>query len=59
MNKAGFLYFHSVVIFMSAILPLVLTFPSERGVFLKEENSKLYRTSSYFIGSKTKKFENK
>lgn len=28
----------------------MLTFPLERGVFLKEENSKLYKTISYFIG---------
>ncbi len=32
--------------------PVILTFPAERGVFLKEENAKLYKTSSYFTGSK-------
>jgi len=35
---------------MSAMNPVVLTFPAERAVFLKEENAKLYRTSSYFFG---------
>jgi len=35
---------------MSALAPVVLTFPKERAVFLKEENSKLYTISSYFTG---------
>jgi len=35
---------------MSALNPVMLTFPSERAVFLKEENAKLYRISSYFFG---------
>ena len=51
MNKAGFLFFVSVNQLMMALIPVFLTFPSERGVFLKEENSKLYRISTYFTGS--------
>ena len=51
MNKVGFLFFNSVIQFLTAMNPVVLTFPAERGVFLKEESSKLYRTFSYFIGS--------
>jgi len=35
---------------MSAMNPVILTFPAERAVFLKEENAKLYRTTSYFFG---------
>ena len=51
MNKAGFLFFNSISQFMASMNPVILTFPAERGVFLKEENAKLYRTSSYFTGS--------
>lgn len=35
---------------MSTLGQSVLVFPEERAVFLKEENSKLYTTLSYFIG---------
>lgn len=35
---------------MSALGPSLLVFPEERSIFLKEENSKLYTTLSYFIG---------
>jgi hypothetical protein len=34
-------------------LPVTLTLPIERTIFLKEENSKLYTVFSYFIGSTT------
>ena len=50
-NKAGFLFFYEVGQFIHSLAPVTLTFPAERAVFLKEENSKLYRTSSYFTGS--------
>ena len=30
--------------------PCILTFPSERAVFLREENAKLYTVGPYFIG---------
>ena len=51
-NKTGFLFFYEIGQFMSSMAPIMLTFPAERGVFLKEENAKLYRVSSYFTGSK-------
>jgi ABC-type multidrug transport system permease subunit len=35
---------------MSALSPAMITFPVERAVFLKEENSKLYSTMAYFVG---------
>jgi len=35
---------------MMALNPVMITFPSERAVFLREENSKLYTTGAYFIG---------
>ncbi len=35
---------------MSACMPTVISFPVERAVFLREENSKLYTTSAYFTG---------
>ena len=47
---AGFYFFISVAAFMLSMLPVILTFPIERSVFLKEENSKLYTVKAYFIG---------
>jgi len=35
---------------MSALNPVLLTFAEERTVFLKEVNSKLYGTGSYYCG---------
>lgn len=35
---------------MAAMNPVMVTFPAERAVFLREENSKLYSTSAYFLG---------
>lgn len=34
---------------MNSMLPIVLTIPTERAVFLKEENSKMYAVSAYFF----------
>ena len=36
--------------FMMTLNPCILTFPSERAVFLREENAKLYTVGPYFIG---------
>ncbi|KRW98126.1 P-loop containing nucleoside triphosphate hydrolase [Pseudocohnilembus persalinus] len=47
---SGFLFFQSVNLIMLSIMPVVLTFPQERGVFLKEENSKMYSIGAYFVG---------
>ena len=55
----GFLYFVAANQFITAMQPVVLTFPivtfwrnkkKEREIFLKESNMKMYRTSTYFIG---------
>ena len=45
----GFLFFLSISTMMNALNPVELVFPSERGVFLKEEGAKLYSTFSYFL----------
>ncbi|KRW98125.1 P-loop containing nucleoside triphosphate hydrolase [Pseudocohnilembus persalinus] len=47
---AGFLFIQTVVFVMMSMLPVILTFPQERGVFLKEENSKMYTIGAYFVG---------
>eukprot|EP01016_Furgasonia_blochmanni_P019458 TRINITY_DN2181_c0_g1_i1.p1 TRINITY_DN2181_c0_g1~~TRINITY_DN2181_c0_g1_i1.p1 ORF type:complete len:538 (-),score=104.36 TRINITY_DN2181_c0_g1_i1:84-1697(-) len=49
-NKLGALFFICVASFMDALGSTSLTFPKEREVFLREENSKLYRVTSYFCG---------
>ena len=41
---------------MSSMSPIILTFPSERVVFLKESNMKMYGVTSYFIGKTTPEF---
>jgi hypothetical protein len=38
----GYLFFLSMDLFMQAMMPVTITFPAERLVFLKEENSKMY-----------------
>ncbi|KAL4512252.1 hypothetical protein ABPG72_005254 [Tetrahymena utriculariae] len=45
----GALFFLAMVMHMNSILPVVLTIPSERPVFLKEENAKMYAVSAYFF----------
>jgi hypothetical protein len=34
---------------MSSVSPIILTFPLEKGVFLKEQSSKMYSVGSYFL----------
>ena len=36
--------------------PMVLTFPEERDVFLKESNMKMYGVTSYFLGKTMPEF---
>jgi len=36
--------------FMMTLNPCILTFPSQRAVFLREENAKLYTVGPYFVG---------
>jgi len=44
------LFFLVFTLNMGAVLSVILGFAPERDVFLREENSKLYTTFSYFIG---------
>jgi len=46
---SGFYFFMAIFMLMSALSPVELVFPLERGVFLKEEGSKLYSTFNYFL----------
>lgn len=45
----GFLFFITISGLMSFLSPITLTFPSEREVFFKEQDSKMYGTAQYFI----------
>ena len=45
----GFFMIVSIMMGMIGLMPIALIFPSEREVFLKEENSRLYSTSCYFL----------
>ena len=55
-NKNGFLFFVIVSTFMDSMVPVLLTFPIERDVFLKESNMKMYGVTSYFLGKTTPEF---
>ena len=46
---AGFFFFIVLDVLFQGLVPLALVFPTERAVFLKEENSKMYGVVSYFI----------
>lgn len=35
---------------MGSLNPVIIQFPAERAVFLREENSKLYSATAYFLG---------
>ena len=35
---------------MMSMQPVILTFPSERELFLREENSKMYSITAYYFG---------
>ena len=41
---------------MGNMAPVLLTFHSERVVFLKESNMKMYGVTSYFLGKTTPEF---
>ncbi|KAL4474982.1 hypothetical protein ABPG74_001678 [Tetrahymena malaccensis] len=49
-NRNGCLFLYTMMSFMLQLNPCILTFPSQRSVFLREENQKLYTVASYFIG---------
>jgi hypothetical protein len=48
-SKNGAFFFLSVSAFMASLSPIILTFPLEKGVFLKEQSSKMYSVSAYFL----------
>lgn len=48
-SKNGAFFFLSISAFMSSLSPIILTFPLEKGVFLKEQSSKMYSVVAYFI----------
>ncbi|CAD8115184.1 unnamed protein product [Paramecium primaurelia] len=49
LSISGALFFICVDFTMNAIMSCILSFSVEREVFLREENSKLYTTKSYFL----------
>ncbi|CAD8179154.1 unnamed protein product [Paramecium octaurelia] len=49
-SMSGCMFFLCINLTMSSLFPVVLQFATERDVFLREENSKLYTTFSYFMG---------
>lgn len=48
-SKNGALFFLSISNFMSSMSPVILTFPLEKSVFLKEQGNKMYSVFSYFL----------
>jgi len=49
-NKIGVLFLSGMAMFMKSLNGVLLSFPAEREVFLKEENSKYYTTIAYLTG---------
>lgn len=49
-NINGALFFASMVMGFSAVQNIILLFPSERAVFLREVNNNMYTVSAYFFG---------
>ena len=45
----GFMFFFAISTMMDALNPIIMVFPSERDVFLKESGAKLYSVGSYFL----------
>jgi len=50
MNRNGCLFFVMIAITFSAIQTVILLFPEERPVFLREVGNKMYSVSAYFFG---------
>jgi len=46
----GALYFYCLSNFLVSLMGTALTFPVERPVFLREQNSKVYSVGAYFLG---------
>ncbi|EAR86639.2 ABC-2 family transporter protein (macronuclear) [Tetrahymena thermophila SB210] len=49
-NRNGILFLDIMSMFMSGCMQIVISFPSERGVYMREENSKYYTPIAYAIG---------
>jgi ABC-type multidrug transport system permease subunit len=45
----GFLFYLTINSLMFALVPISLTFPLERDVFFKEQDSKMYNVFQYFL----------
>ncbi|EAR86682.2 ABC transporter family protein (macronuclear) [Tetrahymena thermophila SB210] len=49
-DRNGLLFFVCINQLMMSLNPCLVSFPSMRGVFLREDNSKLYTVFAYFFG---------
>lgn len=49
-DRTGALYFYTLANFLVSLMGTALTFPVERPVFLREQNSKIYPLIAYFLG---------
>ncbi len=49
-NRNGALFFMCMTIAFNAIQNIILIFPDERPVFLREVNNNMYSVSAYFFG---------
>ncbi|EAR86586.2 lipid transporter family ABC domain protein (macronuclear) [Tetrahymena thermophila SB210] len=49
-DRNGIMFMDMMNNFMNAMMGIIISFPSERLVFLKEENCKMYTPISYFLG---------
>lgn len=45
----GFLFFSTINSLIMTLSPIILTFPLEREVFFKEQDSKMYNLRQYFL----------
>lgn len=52
-NKRGALFFVTMVMAFNAIQNVILIFPDERPIFLREVNNSMYSVSSYFTAKIT------
>jgi ABC-type multidrug transport system permease subunit len=47
----GFLFFLTINAFFMALTPVSLTFPLDREIFFKEQDSKMYNVFQYFVAT--------